>query len=201
MNLRPDIKRGLVVNTLAASHALPDRVRYRILRWYGIRISSSALVLGGCFFGAPTLTIGEETFVNVGCLFDLTAPITIGSDCNVAMRVVFTTTTHEIGPASHRAIAPSAGVPIVIEDGCWIGAASTILPGVTIASGCVIAAGAVVTRSTERDGLYGGVPARRLRDLPVGVGSAASSSSPETRYMSPRCSSQPEGRRLPECGL
>ena len=40
-----------------------------------------------------------------------------------------------------------------------------ILPGVTIAEGCVIAAGAVVNKSTEPDGLYAGVPARRVKDL------------------------------------
>lgn len=31
--------------------------------------------------------------------------------------------------------------------------------------GCVIAAGAVVTRDAEPDGLYAGVPARRIRSL------------------------------------
>lgn len=52
-----------------------------------------------------------------------------------------------------------------VGDGCWIGANATILPGVTVAPGCVIAAGAVVTKDTEPDGLYAGVPARRVRDL------------------------------------
>ena len=48
-----------------------------------------------------------------------------------------------------------------------------ILGGVTIAPGCVIGAGAVVTRSTERDGVYVGVPARRVRDLVDVPGSLA----------------------------
>ena len=56
---------------------------------------------------------------------------------------------------------------IVVEDGAWIGASCTILPNVTIANGCVIAAGSVVTKSTEPNGLYAGVPAKRIKDLPV----------------------------------
>ena len=53
---------------------------------------------------------------------------------------------------------------VVIKDDCWIGGNSTILKGVTIETGCVIAAGAVVTKSTEPYGIYGGVPAKRLSD-------------------------------------
>jgi maltose O-acetyltransferase len=40
-----------------------------------------------------------------------------------------------------------------------------VLPGVTIGAGCAVAAGAVVTADCEPDGLYAGVPARRVRDL------------------------------------
>jgi hypothetical protein len=39
------------------------------------------------------------------------------------------------------------------------------LPGVVIGPGCVIAAGAVVVSDCKPNGLYAGVPARRLRDL------------------------------------
>jgi maltose O-acetyltransferase len=39
------------------------------------------------------------------------------------------------------------------------------MPGVTIGDGCTIASGAVVTRDCEPDGMYAGVPARRVKDL------------------------------------
>jgi maltose O-acetyltransferase len=55
--------------------------------------------------------------------------------------------------------------PVTVGDGCWLGACCIILPGVAIASGCIIAAGAVVSKSTEENGLYAGVPARRIRSL------------------------------------
>jgi len=40
-----------------------------------------------------------------------------------------------------------------------------ILGGVTVGEGCLVAAGAVVTADCAPHGLYGGAPARRLREL------------------------------------
>ena len=55
--------------------------------------------------------------------------------------------------------------PINIEDGVWIGAEVIILPGITIGSGCVIGAGSVVAKDTEKDSLYVGIPARKVKNL------------------------------------
>jgi acetyltransferase-like isoleucine patch superfamily enzyme len=54
---------------------------------------------------------------------------------------------------------------IVIEDDVWLGAGVIVTDGVRIGQGAVIAAGAVVTQDVEPHTLFGGVPARRLRDL------------------------------------
>lgn len=56
-------------------------------------------------------------------------------------------------------------MPIKIGGGCWIGARAVILPGVTVGNGCIIGAGAVVAKDCEPDGMYAGVPAKRVRDL------------------------------------
>lgn len=53
---------------------------------------------------------------------------------------------------------------IEIKDNVWIGANVTILDGVTVESGCILAAGAVITKSTEPDGIYAGVPAKRIKE-------------------------------------
>ena len=72
--------------------------------------------------------------------------------------------SHEIGPIEHRA-GKGINAPIRIEDGCWIGANVTIMPGVTIAKGCIIGAGTLVTEDTEENGIYVGIPARLIRKL------------------------------------
>ena len=56
-------------------------------------------------------------------------------------------------------------IPIVVHDGCWIGANSTILPGTVIEKGCVIAAGSVVKGLLKSNRLYAGMPAKEIRQF------------------------------------
>jgi len=58
-------------------------------------------------------------------------------------------------------------LPIVIEENVKIGVGAIILPNVILRRGCVIGAGAVVTKSTESNGMYIGVPARRMKLPPI----------------------------------
>ena len=53
-----------------------------------------------------------------------------------------------------------------IGDGTWIAANVIILPGASVAKGCIVAAGSVVKGNLDKDNaLYGGVPATFIRDL------------------------------------
>lgn len=51
---------------------------------------------------------------------------------------------------------------IDIEDNCFIGARSTLLPGIRIGPNSVVAAGSIVTRSVPPNTVVAGVPARPL---------------------------------------
>ena len=52
----------------------------------------------------------------------------------------------------------------VIEDDVWIGHNSTIVGGLTIGAGAIIAAGAVVTKDVPPCEIWGGIPARKIKD-------------------------------------
>jgi maltose O-acetyltransferase len=51
----------------------------------------------------------------------------------------------------------------IIEDNVWIGARVIIMPGKRIRKGCIIGAGAVLTKDTEENGVYVGVPAKLIK--------------------------------------
>lgn len=50
-----------------------------------------------------------------------------------------------------------------IEDDVWLGLRVVVMPGIHIRKGTIIAAGAVVTKDTEAYGVYGGVPAKLIK--------------------------------------
>jgi maltose O-acetyltransferase len=143
--------------------AAPRTVRWALLRAAGVRSGTRAIAAHTTFTG-PDVRIGRGCYINRDCLFDASAPITIGDNVEIGMGSLFATSTHRLGPATHRAGALEA-LPIVVEDGAWIGARVTVLPGVTIGAGCVIAAGAVVAADCEPCSLYGGVPARLIKQI------------------------------------
>ncbi len=52
----------------------------------------------------------------------------------------------------------------VIEDDVWIGHNSTVLAGVTIGKGAIIAAGSLVSKDVPPCEIWGGVPAKKIKD-------------------------------------
>ena len=162
------MKRHYVRDFLLAVGAMPmtpHRYRAKLFRRTGIVIGSDVVIYGGAhFIGDSHIYIGDNVFVNSQCFFDSTAPITVSSGVRIADHVRLITSTHLLGPADQRA-GKLTSSPISVGKGVWIGSCAVVLPGVSIADGCVIGAGAVVTNSTEPNGLYVGVPARRIKDL------------------------------------
>lgn len=155
-----------LVNVVAPAYQMSDRGRVGLLRACGMQIGRGTIIKSQCFLvNHRQVRIGRHCFVGPRTIFEASAPITIGDRVYIAQGVDLLTPTHAIGPPGMRASVPPEVRPITIGDGCWIGAECTVLPGVSIAPGCVVAAGAVVTRDCAADGLYGGVPARRLREL------------------------------------
>jgi maltose O-acetyltransferase len=154
----------LGANVLAASPLVGEARRGRLLRRLGLRVHPEARIQPGVFFFGADVAIGAGTWVNHRCYFDTRAPVRIGARCDLGMEVMLVSSTHAVGGAERRA-GRYAPAPVVVEDGCWIGARAVVLPGVTIGAGCVVAAGAVVTRDCAPHGLYAGVPARRVREL------------------------------------
>jgi maltose O-acetyltransferase len=126
-----------------------------------VEIGENVSVCGrGWIYGRGQLRIGRDTWLSPGVIFytHMEVPILIGERCDIGPAVEFITGGHIIGTASRRAGTGTAK-PIVINNGCWIGAGSRILGGVNIGPGAVVAAGSVVTRDVPADVLVAGVPA------------------------------------------
>ncbi len=158
--------RMILVNSVAGLYWLPRSLRHRLYRLCGITVGRGTHIFPGQVIRPGPLDIGDRVFVNGRCTFEPgEAGIVVEDDVFLAQNVVVTAVTHEIGSSAQRA-GRNIHRQVVIGRGSWIGAAAVILPGVTVGRGCIIAAGAVVTRDTAPDGLYAGIPAKRIRSLP-----------------------------------
>jgi acetyltransferase-like isoleucine patch superfamily enzyme len=85
-------------------------------------------------------------------------------------RILTATDTDEGGarmstnlPDQHRSVFRAK---VTIAGDAFVGANAVVLPGVTLAEGCVVGAGAVVTHDLDPWTVYVGTPARPLRPRP-----------------------------------
>ena len=112
------------------------------------------------------IVIGNDVVINKGCLLDGRGGIlTIGNHVDIAKEAIVWTLGHDVNGYKHD----SRGGQTTIGDYVWIGARSTIMPGVTIGKGAVIGTCSVVTKDVPENAIVVGVPARIIgyRDNPL----------------------------------
>jgi len=157
---------NIILSLLPPSRLFAARAAF--LRLAGIEMHRSVKFCGrGWIYGQGRLIIGEGTWLSPGVVFytHLEAEIQIGEQCDLGPGIEFIVGSHEVGTGERRAGNGTARA-IVVGNGCWVGAKTVILGGVTIGDGAIIAAGAVVTRDVPAHTLVAGVPAVVKRQLP-----------------------------------
>lgn len=106
--------------------------------------------------------IGKNVFINFDCVFLDLGGITIEDNVLIAPKVSLLSEGHPVSPNERQALAPGH---IHIRKNAWIGAAATILPGVTIGENAVVAAGAVVSKDVPANTVVGGIPAKIIKTI------------------------------------
>lgn len=139
------------------------RLKACLLRWCGatigenVRINSSVKVIG-----TGRLIIGNDVWIGPNCFLSPVgaAQIKIGNHVDVAPACFIITGSHNIDICGAHIGGEGFSESVSIGDGCWLGARSLILPGVTLAKKSLVAAGAVVTKSVDCEScLLAGIPA------------------------------------------
>ncbi|MCQ0051019.1 sugar O-acetyltransferase [Pediococcus acidilactici] len=120
------------------------------------------------------MRLGNDVLINANANFLDANLVTIGDRVLIGPDVKFYCGEHSID-ASKRFGKRSDGSsyvisttrPIEVGNDVWIGGNVTILPGVKIGNNTIIAAGAVVNKDVPDNAIFGGVPAKKIKDLPV----------------------------------
>jgi len=149
---------------VAASAEIGDGTRV----WHHVQVREDARIGRDCILGKDAfvdagVVIGDRCKVQNAAL--LYHGVTLGDGVFVGPRATF---TNDLAPRAVNADGTLKGeadwtvTPTRVLDGASLGAASTIVCGVTIGRWAMVAAGAVVTRDVPDHALVAGVPARHV---------------------------------------
>lgn len=166
-------------------------LRTKSIMKQGSYLNKGSMLLGRNYIGRnvslSNVHVGFGSYVNNGCDISNTR---IGNYTSIGAHVTTELGSHPVD-GKHVALHPAfysgaaalgytyvsgdsynemkyldegSQVQVMIGNDVWIGNNVSILEGVTIGDGAVVAAGAVVTEDLKPYGVYGGVPARKLKD-------------------------------------
>lgn len=144
-----------------------------ILGWFRLlkgriifgKIGKRVSILGRIVVLAPgNIEIGDDVVINEGVILNGTDTIKIGNFVHISSGAEIHTGGLDLNEdyRCRKHIKKS----ISIDDGAWICSSVVVTPGVNVGKGSVIAAGSVVTKNVPNFELWGGVPAKKIKDLP-----------------------------------
>lgn len=116
-------------------------------------------------FAPENLEIGNNVSIHPFCYVDATGGIIIGDDVSVAHASTIMSTEHVYKnndlPIKDQGVSL---LPTIIHDNVWIASGVRVLAGTVISTGTIVAAGAVVKNFLKPNSIYGGIPAKHLKD-------------------------------------
>jgi acetyltransferase-like isoleucine patch superfamily enzyme len=152
---------SLIANLNASTDV--DQFRERLSDIIGTKIDESTTIFAPLHtnFGR-LISIGKNIFINHGCSFLDLGGITIEDNVLIGPKVNLVSENHPIDPTQRKSLI---GKPILIKKNAWIGAAATILPGITVGENSIVAAGAIVTKDVPDNCIVAGNPAKKMKDI------------------------------------
>jgi len=130
-----------------------------ILRIFGAKIGKSVVIKPSINIKYPwKLSLGNHVWIGENVWIDNLDNVVIGNNVCISQGVFLLCGNHNYKKDSFDLITK----PIIVEDGVWIGAKSTVLPGVTAKSHSILSAGSVTSKNLEPYSIYRGNPAEKV---------------------------------------
>lgn len=138
---------------------LSSGLKVFLLRLFGAKVGQGVVLKPAINVKYPwNIEIGDHSWIGEEAWLDSLGLIRIGNHCCISQGVYCCTGNHDWTDPAFGLIVK----PIIIEDGAWIGARATVLPGVVVKSHSVITAGSVLAKDTEVYSVYAGNPAVKV---------------------------------------
>ena len=112
--------------------------------------------------------MGSDVFIDPTAIIETAFPenITIGNDVRITAGCVIMSHIKAPHYLRESGLVPVVLRPVVLEDHCFIGVNSVIMPGVTIGKASVVASGSVVVTNVPAYTMVQGNPAKVIKQFP-----------------------------------
>jgi putative colanic acid biosynthesis acetyltransferase WcaF len=136
-------------------------LKVALLKLFGSKLGKGVVIKPNVIIKYPwNLTIGDHTWVGEHVWIDNLAEVNIGSNCCISQGAYLLTGNHDFTSPSFDLMVAS----INVSNEAWIGAKSTVCPGVNLQQASVLTVGSVATKELEPFGIYQGNPALKIKE-------------------------------------
>jgi putative colanic acid biosynthesis acetyltransferase WcaF len=153
---------GLVYTLLFRFSPRPMHAwRSFLLRCFGASIGRNAHIYPTAKIWAPwNLICDEYAAIAEEAVIYNPKPLRMGSHAIVSQQAYLCGATHDYEDPSF----PLVSFPMTLGAYSWVCARATVQPGVNLGEGAILALASVATRDLEPWTVYGGIPARKIKN-------------------------------------
>ncbi|WP_179351502.1 WcaF family extracellular polysaccharide biosynthesis acetyltransferase [Winogradskyella vidalii] len=145
------------INPLNPSSSL----KIHLLRLFGAKIGAGVVIKPGVNIKYPWfLTIGNNCWIGESVWIDNLDKVSLEDNVCISQGALLLCGNHNYKKPSFDLMV----APICLKEGSWVGAKSSVAPGVTLQSHAVLSMGSVATSSLEAYGIYSGNPAVKVKE-------------------------------------
>ena len=113
-----------------------------------------------------SLELESNISIHNNCYIDASGGILIKDDVSIAHSSTIMSSSHTWADKSIPIkYNPQNYSKVIINSNVWIGCGVRILDGVEIKENVIIGAGAVCTKPISAEGIYAGMPAKKIKDI------------------------------------
>ena len=131
-------------------------IRIFFLRMFGATIGEGVVIKPGVKIKFPwKLIIGANSWIGEGVWIDNLARVSIGKSVCISQGAFIFTGNHDYKKITFDLFT----LPIIIEDGVWIGALAVVCPWVTCGTHAILSVSSIANKNLEPYCIYRGNPA------------------------------------------
>lgn len=152
----------IVLEFFLVSHPLQvsSQVRAQVLRMFGADIGTNVIMRPRLRVKFPwNLKVGDNCWIGEGVWIHNQGSVTLEDNVVISQNTFITTGAHDVYRSMDLVIKP-----VRVRRGAWVTARCIVLQGVEVGENAVATPGSVINKSLLPEGIYGGNPAKFIRE-------------------------------------